>query len=74
MKIHSRSLISELKNFVALGGSYSAKVGENDDLVMASLLSIRMMQELTNYHGDLEKVIRDHEEMIAPLPFFAIIS
>jgi len=74
LKVSSQSLISELKTFVAHGGSYAAKIGETDDLVMASLLSIRMMQELTNYHGDLEKVIRDHEEMIAPLPFFAIIS
>jgi hypothetical protein len=41
---------------------------------MATLLSVRMMQELTNYHGDLENVIRDHEEIIAPTPFFAIIN
>jgi len=74
LKISSQPLISELKTFVAHGGSYAAKVGETDDLVMATLLSVRMMQELTNYHGDLENVIRDHEEIIAPTPFFAIIN
>ena len=74
MKLHSRSLISELKTFVALGGSYSAKVGETDDLVMATLLVVRMLQQLTDFHYDLENHMRDHEEMVAPLPFFAVLS
>ena len=30
MKIHSKALVSELKTFVALGGSYQAKLGETD--------------------------------------------
>jgi len=74
MTVNSRSLISELKSFVAHGGSYAAKVGDTDDLVMASLLNIRMIQELTSYHLDLENYVRDHEEFVAPLPFFAVIS
>lgn len=74
MKLHSRSLISELKTFVALGGSYSAKIGETDDLVMATLLITRMLQQLTDFHYDLEAQMRDHDEVIAPLPFFAVLS
>jgi hypothetical protein len=74
MKIYSRSLISELKSFVALGGSYEAKVGETDDLVMASLLAVRVMQDLSEYHGDLEEYIRDHDEVIMPLPFYAVLG
>lgn len=74
LKIRSTPLISELKTFVASGGSYAAKTGETDDLVMASLLNVRMMQYLTNYHSDLGHQIRDHDESIAPLPFFAVIS
>jgi len=74
MKLHSRSLISELKTFVALGGSYSAKVGETDDLVMATLLVTRMLQQLTDFHYDLETQMRDHDEVIPPLPFFAVLS
>ena len=74
LTIHSRSLISELKTFVAHGGSYAAKVGEKDDLIMATVLAIRMMTQLADFHGDLESQIRDHDEMIAPLPFFAVIS
>lgn len=74
MKVHSHSLISELKAFIASGGSYEAKVGETDDLVMASLLVVRILQQLSDYHFDLETQIRDHDEFIAPLPFFAVLS
>ena len=74
MTVHSRSLISELKAFVASGGSYAAKIGDTDDLIMASLLVIRILQQLSDFHSDLENQIRDHEEMIAPLPFFAVLG
>jgi hypothetical protein len=63
-----------MKAFVAHGGSYAAKIGDHDDLVMATLLVIRIMTQLADYHGDLEAQIRDYEDMIAPLPFFAVIS
>ena len=74
MTINSHSLISELKAFVAHAGSYAAKIGDTDDLVMASLLSVRVMQQLSEYHVDLDNHLRDHEEFISPLPFFAVIS
>ena len=63
-----------MKAFVAHGGSYAAKSGETDDLVMAGLLVTRMLQVLSDYHGDLELQVRDHDEYIAPLPFFAVLS
>jgi hypothetical protein len=74
MSLHSKALISELKTFVASGGSYAAKIGDQDDLVMASLLIVRMMQHLSDYHVNLEEHMRDHEEYMAPLPFFAVLS
>jgi hypothetical protein len=74
MKINSRSLISELKSFIAHGGSYAAKVGDYDDLIMATLLVVRILQQLSDYHYDLESQMRDHDEILAPLPFFAVIS
>ena len=67
-------MISELKTFIASGGSYAAKIGDTDDLVMSTLLVIRMFQHLSDYHVDLENQIRDHEEYIAPLPFFAVLN
>jgi len=74
MTIHSRPLISELKAFVSTGPSYAAKVGDTDDLVMATLLAVRIMTQLADYHGDLEAQIRDHDEVIQPLPFFAVLG
>ena len=74
MHINSRSLISELKGFIAHGGSYAAKVGDHDDLVMSTLLIVRILQQIGDYHYDLEAQIRDHDEVIQPLPFFAVIS
>ena len=70
MKINSRSLITELKNFVAYGTSYAAKPGETDDLVMSSLLAVRMLQLLQSYHSNLDEQMRDHQDnFIEPLPF-----
>ena len=70
MTIYSNSLISELKNFVASGAGYAAKIGETDDLVMSSLLVVRMLQLLQSYHSDLDTQMRDHQDNISePLPF-----
>ena len=69
MQIHSRSLVSELKTFVAHGTSYAAKPGETDDLVMATVLIIRMLQTLQDYHPELDRQMRDHATVIEPLPF-----
>ena len=74
MTVNSRSLISELKAFVAHGGSYAAKIGDTDDLIMASLLVTRMLQQLSDFHFDLETQIRDHDEVIMPLPFYAVLG
>ena len=70
MKIRSKSLVSELKNFVASGAGYAAKMGETDDLVMATVLVTRMLQVLQSYHSDLDMQMRDHQDtVIEPLPF-----
>jgi hypothetical protein len=73
MTIHSASLISELKTFVAHGTSYAAKPGETDDLVMSTVLAIRMMQILQSYHAELDTQLRDHSDnTIEPMPFVAM--
>jgi hypothetical protein len=70
MQVHSRGIVSEFKNFVAIGTSYAAKPGETDDLVMSALLVIRMLAVLQSYHADLDEHMRDHNEsLIEPLPF-----
>ena len=73
MQINSRSLVSELKNFVASGTSYAAKIGETDDLVMAALLVTRMLQLLQTFHSELDGQIRDHgDALIEPMPFISV--
>lgn len=54
MAIRSHGLIKQLKNFVASGGSYAAKSGEKDDLVMASMLIVRMLETVVNWMGQDE--------------------
>jgi hypothetical protein len=73
MTVKSKSLISELKNFVASGNTYKAKIGETDDLVMSTLLIIRMALQLRNYDSDLSDNLRDElDDMIEPMPFMII--
>lgn len=74
MSISSFGLISELKSFVANGGSYAAKIGETDDLVMASLLVVRILQQIGSYSYEVDNHMRDHEDLVAPMPFFAVFS
>jgi hypothetical protein len=72
MKIRSAALISELKTFVAHGVSFAAKPGETDDLVMASVLAVRMMQLLQTFHTEMDTQMRDHGDMIdPPMPFIS---
>jgi hypothetical protein len=74
MKIKSKPLISELKNFVAIGTSYAAKPGETDDLVMSCLLATRMLQLLQSYHTDLDSHLKDHgDNIVEPMPFIAMM-
>jgi hypothetical protein len=73
MKVHSKSLISEFKNFVAAGPTYKAKVGEHDDLVMSTLLIVRMALLLKQYDSDLDEVLRDAtDDYLEPMPFIVI--
>ena len=72
MKIRSKSLISEFKTFVASGVSYAAKLGETDDLVMATLLAVRMMTLLQTFHKEMDTHMRDFAAPVEmPMPFIS---
>jgi hypothetical protein len=74
MKVNSKSLISEFKNFVAHGTSYAAKPGETDDLIMATILAVRMLTVLQSFYIELDSHMRDHgEEIIEPFPFISMV-
>jgi hypothetical protein len=68
--VASKSLVSELKTFVASNNSYAAKLGETDDLVMAMLLVVRMAVFLREYDSNLDEKLKDSsDEIIMPMPF-----
>jgi len=49
LKIRSKMLITELKSYIAAGTSFKAKSGEEDDLISAMLLLVRMSQVLADW-------------------------
>jgi len=55
MTIKSHNLLRELKNFIARGPSFAAKDGETDDLVMATILVLRMVEVIMSW----DKVVYD---------------
>ena len=72
MTIHSKPLISELKDFVASGVSYKGKPGQHDDLVSACLLMTRMMKVLADFDPKIfERWTEREGDYTAPMPIFA---
>jgi hypothetical protein len=73
LTVNSKPLISELKNFVSHGVSFSAKPGEKDDLVMSTMLVVRMVQMLQNFDSDLDSKLKDSlDDYIEPMPFIML--
>ena len=73
LKINSKSLISELKTFIASGISFKAKSGQHDDLVSSLLLALRMVMLLQDWDPLIYEKMRDHsglEEHDLPLPIY----
>ena len=71
VRIYSRSLIQELKTFVARGRTYAAKDGEHDDLVMAAVLCIRIVQLITKHDQEAFEELVDSlgdDPMDLPMP------
>jgi hypothetical protein len=74
MTIHSKTLISELKTFIAAGVTFKAKDGQHDDLVSALLLIVRMTVVLADWDPAVfEKLTIEaslDDEWDTPLPIF----
>jgi hypothetical protein len=66
----SKNLIQELKTFVAHGASFAAKEGETDDLVMGTLLAVRLVEHLMKYDEKTYSrlVERNSDDFIRPMP------
>jgi hypothetical protein len=49
LKIHSMTLLKELKNFARSGKTYNAKSGSTDDCISAYLIILRVLDDLAEY-------------------------
>jgi hypothetical protein len=79
MRINSKPLISELKTFIATGVSFAAKNGEEDDLVSALLLIVRMSRVLSDWDARVFDNFSSNEGMSdedfeMPMPIFVSSS
>lgn len=73
MLVYSKPLLSELKNFVASGAGFAAKIGEKDDLVDAMLLNLRVANTVKRYddkvHDSMHQGIEDDpDDPSLPMP------
>lgn len=76
LTLNSKNILRELRTFVARGVSYKAMDGETDDLIMALLLAIRMIEVVSKYDEDNYEELRDtfddYDEDNEPMPVFVI--
>lgn len=76
MKINSKLLISELKNYVASGATFNAKAGASDDLVASSLLFIRIATTVSDWDQSVFDIMTGNNaaEMDYELPMPIMIT
>lgn len=70
MTIRSHNLLRELKNFIARGSSFAAKDGETDDLVMATILVLRIVEVVMTWDpSTYDRLVNaGTEEVLKPMP------
>jgi hypothetical protein len=70
LHVCSKALITELKAFIQSSNSFSAKPGEHDDLVMSTVLAVRMAMQIQQYDADLDSQFKDDiDDYVEPMPF-----
>lgn len=77
LKIRSKKLISELKFFVKSGASFKAESGKKDDHVMAMVVMMNLLEELSfidervddNIHTLLDIDVEESDYDSEPMPF-----
>ena len=72
MFIKSKPLISELKTFIRTDGGFKAKQGSTDDLILSTLLIIRIFMIISNWETGINANLGDDfaldEMTIEPMP------
>jgi len=59
MHICSKALISQLKVFIAKGASYGGKGNEHDDLVMSTLLVVKMLERVMSFEDLIRETFQE---------------
>jgi hypothetical protein len=57
IKIYSDMFLFELQNFVASGGSYKAKIGCTDDVIMAAIVLMKVLQKYASYNDKARQMV-----------------
>jgi hypothetical protein len=57
IKLGSKMLMSELKNFVSTANTFKAKPGQSDDLVMSLTLGLRMIDFISTFEDDVYNAV-----------------
>jgi hypothetical protein len=76
LKLNSKGILSELKVFVSRGNSFEARTGQTDDLIMAMILGVRMMDFMATWDNRAQDAInsnissKDDPTYDAPMPIF----
>jgi hypothetical protein len=50
--VRSKSLLGEMKNYARKNGSYEAQIGATDDSISATLIVLRLLEEIATYEQD----------------------
>lgn len=78
LTIKSKALISEIKHYIKKGSGFEAKAGLKDDLVSATLLTVRLLDIVKDYDPEMTKKLREvidiEGEAIIPMPFVMLSS
>lgn len=78
-KIHvkSKALVTQLKSFVRSGSSYAAKSSEHDDLVMSTLLVVKMLERVMSFEDSIRETFQEgmgDDESNARAPLWGVVS
>jgi hypothetical protein len=76
MRLNSKGILSELKVFVSRGNTFEARIGQTDDLIMAMILAVRMIEYVSTWDDKSQAAINanvsdgDDIGYDAPMPIF----
>ena len=66
----SKNIVREIKEFVARGTTFASKPGGSDDLVMATLVGVRMINYIAQYEDalqdEIETSVNDDDDFNGP--------